>query len=532
MDAGQTVQAIEVPVSPSAPRDRRHDVLRVAREGSIVLVGGVVGRALAYLFNVFLARTIGADGLGLFTLGLTVTGLPAILSLLGLGQGVVRFGVTFAEAGQKGKVKDVLLKSLRVSLANSLFIALLFVLLAGPIADRIFGKPELAPLLRLLALSLPLTVVRRLLLDTTRAFKLTWITVLVERLFMIGLAFLAAALLIAAGMGIGGVVVAHLLAMALSVLLAYRLLARLLPNPLAQPEWGLSYRRLLLFSLPLSLSYLLNFSYQRTEVFFLGFASDVANVGIYEVTLRTANIEVMFLDSLSWIFAPFISDLYDQGALPELEKLYKTTAKWAFSAAWILFVGFAILAQPFMQIFGPGFQQGRVVLILLAFGQLVSASVGPSGYMLSMTGRSVFNLVNTLALLLSSIVLDLLLIPPYGLLGAAIAGGLAIAIINLLRLTEVYFVLHMHPFKRSLWKPVVAGLSAAALTYALWRLLALTNPLVTLALLFPILLALFGLFTWQLGLDEDDRIVIQAVTSRVRGVLKPRRPSPLAGDKK
>ncbi len=511
------IQPVEQALSTSAlPRDRNRDVLRVAREGSIVLFGGIVGRILAYLFNLFLARTIGAKGLGLFTLGLTITGLPAILSLLGLGQGVIRFGVTFAETGYPGKVRDVLNKATRVSLLNSTGIALLFIFLADPLANQVFKQPDLAPLLRLLAFSLPLIVVRRLLLDATRAFKLTWITVLVETLFLTGFGFLLTVVLVILGMGIWGVAAAHMVAIGLSVWLAYLLLARLLPHPLSGREPGVSYRTLLLFSVPLSVTYLLNFTYQRTEVFFLGLASDVANVGIYEVTLRTANIEVMFLDSLSWIFAPFISDFYDRGDLIELEKLFKTTSKWAFTAAWILFIAFVIFARPMMEIFGSDFEAGATVLILLAIGQLISASVGPSGYMLSMTGRSMLNLFNTLALVASSIVLDLLLIPPYGLIGAAVAGGLTITIINLLRLVEVYVTLKMHPFTSSLWKPLVAGLVAAAVSYALCSVLALKQPVVTLALLLPVLFSLFFFLIYKLGLDEDDQIVLEAVRKKLR----------------
>jgi O-antigen/teichoic acid export membrane protein len=504
---------------PSRPR-----ILEIARGGGIGLGGDVLGRALVYFYNFLLARAVGAEGLGLFTLALAVVTIASTCALLGLNQGIVRFGSVFATRNEKAKLKDLLVRSLSISLAAAILVALGLLALTPWLSSNAFDAPYLAPVLALLALTIPFAVVRWILLATTRTFKVVWMVVIVERLFLPLCLLLLTIGLLALGLGLRGLGIAHVASYALAASLAFVLLSKLLPRAFRGREPSVSTAGLLRFSLPLSLVSVIQFSYERTETILLGILSTAASVGIYNIALRTANFETMFVHSLSVIFSPFIADLYERKAMVELESLYKTTAQWSFTLALIVFLIFVMFSEPILGLFGAEFREGASVLVILGVGQLVNAATGQAGYMLVMTGHSVLTLVNTIVLLAVSAVLDVALIPRFGLLGAAIAGSVAIMVFSVLRAAQVYVILKMHPFRRSYWKPVAAGLLAISGVSALRFVLPARRETVEILLALPVFLSLYVLLIYRLGLEGDDRTVLMALQRRIgRLILYPRR---------
>jgi len=503
--------------------DKRPRIMEIAIGGGIVLTGEMLSRAIAYFYNFFLARTVGVEGLGLFTLGLAVVSIAFSLATLGLTQGIVRFGTIYAADGEKAKLNDILVKSFSISLAVGISVTLGLLTLAPWLSNNIFNAPHLTPVLILLSLTIPFTITRRIFLATTQAFKIVWMFTLVERLFLTICTLVLTIVLVALSLGLRGVCIAQILSSVLAAFLSYYLLSQILPEVFKKREPDVSTATLLKFSLPLSVVSLIHFTYERTETIFLGFMSNVANVGIYNIALRTANFEIMFVYSLSVIFSPFISDLYERKEMAGLESLYKTTAQWSFTVGLAIFMIFVIFSEPILGLFGSEFKKGTTVLVILGVGQLVNAGVGQSGYLLVMTGHSSLALINTIVLLSSSVILDVILIPRYGLVGAAIAGSLAIIIFSILRAAEVYHIFRMHPFKRAFWKPAVAGIVAMSATYTLQTLFFAGRDTLALFVLSPIFLSLFILVIYKLGLESDDRVVLLAIWNKMKGFL----PSPL-----
>jgi O-antigen/teichoic acid export membrane protein len=499
----------------------QQSVLEVAKGGGLVLVGETTSRFVTYLYSFVLCRTIGVESFGVLTVGLTTINIVSALATLGLNQGIVRFGAVYARDAQKGRLRDVLIKSIGMSLGASIVLSLGLLAFAQGLANRAFHVASLAPVLVMLAATLPLASSRSVFLAATQAFKVTWMLTLVEKLFLPVCTLVLTAVCVAASLALGAVVMAQLASSALATLLALYLLWRLLPAPWNGRETSVSRATLLKFSLPLSLVALIQFSYERTETVFLGVMTSMSSVGVYNIALRTAGFELLFAYSLSVIFSPFISDLYESRAVAELERLYKLTAKWSFTGGLAIFMVFVMYARPIMELFGSDFGPGAVALLILGIGQLVNAGMGQAGYVLVMTGRSGMVLANTIVLLLLSVVLDLALIPRYGLLGAAIAGSLAIALFSVLRVVEVYALLKMHPFQRSLWKPALAGLGAVLVAYPLRLALPSGRDTLSLFVGAPVFLALFVVLIYKLGLDSEDQLVMLALQRKMRQLLRP-----------
>ncbi len=121
-----------------------------------------------------------------------------------------------------------------------------------------------------------------------------------------------------------------------------------------------------------------------------------------------------------------------------------------------------------------------------------------------------------MAVLGCNLVLDLFLIPKFGLVGAALGSSLSLAGVNLLRLLEVHFVVGLNPYDRKSAKPLLAGLIATGLVWLL-KSVWITGPGIwSLA----VGLSAFGLFyllgLFGLGLDDQDWLVLRSGARRLR----------------
>src|SRR5204862_773939 len=111
--------------------------------------------------------------------------------------------------------------------------------------------------------------------------------------------------------------------------------------------------------------------------------------------------------------------------------------RWSFSLSWPIFLCCALFHDVILGIFGEKYIAGGVVLVVLALGNLVDAGVGSVNYLLVMTGHPKIILTNTITTVVVNITLALLLVPRFGVVGAAIAAASTVILLNAVALIEV-----------------------------------------------------------------------------------------------
>jgi O-antigen/teichoic acid export membrane protein len=170
-----------------------------------------------------------------------------------------------------------------------------------------------------------------------------------------------------------------------------------------------------------------------------------------------------------------------------------------------------------LAIFGPEFVIGVSSLVVLCIGRLFDTAVGSVGVVLRMTGHSRVVLVDSLLLLALSLALNGVLVPRYGILGAALAGSVCVVFVNGLKLIQIYRFLHIHPYSFALLKPLAAGIvSFAAVRLAsVW----LGNDLWQICVLLGAFWILYLVMLYGLGLAHEDVAVLKAVYGRMRKMV-------------
>src|SRR4028119_652241 len=101
-------------------------------------------------------------------------------------------------------------------------------------------------------------------------------------------------------------------------------------------------------------------------------------------------------------------------------RLYKDVSRWIFTGAFALFLVIVVFAPQVMAVFGAGFEEGVVALVIVAVAQLYSSSVGPAPRMLAMTGNQNYAMIATTVAAATGVIASLVLVPRYGLPGAAL----------------------------------------------------------------------------------------------------------------
>jgi O-antigen/teichoic acid export membrane protein len=126
--------------------------------------------------------------------------------------------------------------------------------------------------------------------------------------------------------------------------------------------------------------------------------------------------------------------------------------------AWPAYLLFAVFAEPMLRIFGEGYTAGRTVTVMLALTMLLATACGMVDTVLNMAGKTSWTFYNTMAALVVNVIGNLLLIPPYGIIGAAVAWCAAVVVGNISPLVQLYLSMRLHPFGRGTL--IAAGLAA------------------------------------------------------------------------
>jgi len=128
-------------------------------------------------------------------------------------------------------------------------------------------------------------------------------------------------------------------------------------------------------------------------------------------------------------------------------------------------------------------------------------------------------LVNSVVVAVFSVGLSILLIPTWGMVGAAVAALAAAIIVNLLRLAEVFLLFRLLPYNLGFLKPILAGLAALTVAWVIRQSFATETNLFYTLINSILLLALYAGVILALGLSQEDRVVLSRLRQRMRAVL-------------
>jgi O-antigen/teichoic acid export membrane protein len=235
-------------------------------------------------------------------------------------------------------------------------------------------------------------------------------------------------------------------------------------------SWGLPYesshRQLLSFSAPLIVSSAMALIFADMDMFMIGIFRNTAEVGVYNVVYPLAQLLLVALSGFKFLFMPVLSELHSQGEQNRMKRTYEVVTKWIALATFPLFIVTILFPVTLISItFGVKYASGAVALAVLATGFFSHVLAGFNGATLTSIGRTRQIMYANTATAAINIILNLMLIPRYGVLGAAIATAVAYLTLNVILSYQLHKLSGIHPFSMSLVRPLAAGIGITAFCY-------------------------------------------------------------------
>jgi O-antigen/teichoic acid export membrane protein len=174
----------------------------------------------------------------------------------------------------------------------------------------------------------------------------------------------------------------------------------------------------------------------------------------------------------------------------------------------------AVLREPLLSLFGKGYEAGATPLVLLVIGQLVLNAAGPLTAVINLSGHPRVTLFDNALVFCSNLVLCIILVPRYGMAGAATSTLIALCSVTLLQVGQVARLFRIHPFRDDQLRCLVAGGAAALATSALTLLPWPSSLLEVLSGGF-VFLVIYAAGIRLLGVREETRELLKSAQARL-----------------
>ena len=498
------------------------DILATAKGWGFLAGGRVIEFGSRFIITLLLARILGVQDYGLYVLSISAVTLFAGVAYLGLDQALVRYVAILSSRKDSAGLRGALQVGFGVSAVAGAVMGAALYLGAAAIAEGLFDEPRLTPLLRVLAVVLPFLVISNLLAATARGFRRMDYSAFAEqvvqsvaRMVLLGAFALVGTLdvfVAAILFGVSDVAATITLIILLNKLLPIRTVFQRGARRDVKPIVG--------FAFPMWLSGLLLQFRRSILTLTLGGLSSVASVSIFAIAARVNDVGHTVLGSITIAVRPIVAQLHDREDQRGLSHLYRTTTRWTFTLNLPFFLVMVLYPAALLSLFGETFARGAPALTIMAIAELVNAATGVCQAMIDMTGRAKLKLANSILWTITLVASSAVLIPLWGVVGAATAMLISTVAVNLAAVVEVRVLERLLPFDRSFWKPLVAGAAAFITGWVLRYVMPIENDWRVAAIQAGVVLGIFGAAILAFGLAPEDRIVIDRVVRKVRPVLR------------
>lgn len=483
---------------------------RLSRGAGLVFLGNVFGMVLSFATRAGPAAVLDPGSYGRYTLAVTLILVLGMVGRAGLPEGLAR------ELSRSVDQASTFLVALGSVAAGSTAVALATVLFTDFVVAATVG-PAFRQYVPLVAVGVPAVAVTKVVSGGLRGVEDMAGRVLVENVLMrAGIAF-PVAVALASGYGGLGAAAGWVVGLSISAIGGVALLARrtaLLARPKLS-DWAPTARGLLSFSVPLMGANTAWLLLHHTDTLLVGYYTTSSSLGTYEAAFTLSKLIQLGLWPIGIVVLPIVSKLDDEGDYAEIRSIYALSTKWvALLTIPVVVITLASGGELLETLFGPTYTSGRVVLSILTAAFFVHVILGSNREALVALGhpRLVFTVVA--AGLSVNVFGNVLLVPTFGIDGAALASGGAFVSMNALFGWQLYSNYGVSPFSRPLGKAVtVAG--GVLVVSALFLRVTLGPSLLVVVCLLGLSLTVYPALAVWIGLEPTDAVLLRQADERV-----------------
>lgn len=459
------------------------DMAKVSAKGSFHLLWGlVVSTVISAVGTIFIARLLGSDQYGLYTVVLTVPALISIFRDWGVNYAMIRFTAQYRAEGRIDEIRSIFLSGIIFEIAMGLMLSIFSLIFADFLATTVFNRPVIAPLIQLASFvvfasgliaagtavftGFERMELNSIMLVTQSIFK----TVLIITFVLLGLGVPGATIGFTAGTFIAGII---------GVLLIW-VIYRHLPKPATHRLEIKAYLTTMLqYCLPLSFALIITALLPQFYAFLLPihYVTDNIVIGNYGVAMNFVVLITFFAMPITTMMFPAFSKLNAEKDKEPLRNIFQFSVKYASLLVVPVTAIVMSLSRPAVEtLFGSTYDSAPLFLSLFAIQYLYTAfgNLSLSG-LLNGQGQTSFILKMAIVTGIIGFPLGYILIMNFGVLGlitSTLVNPISGIIMGLLFIRKQYSV--TVDWKSSA-KILISSAITAILTYFIVTSLALPS---------------------------------------------------------
>lgn len=427
------------------------DITFLKRNTLFLFSLGIITKFLGFLSQYLLISWLDIKEYGEFVYLLVIVGLISLFMQFGMKTFILKeFSPAFAKKEQ-GKFTTILRKIITLEMVISIITLSIFWIYITIAKENNFSKYPI--LLSLLIFVHPFVI---LLQTFVQAMK----KVVLSKIISDGAVYFLTAISIAFLIWVisydGNVKSAITLRIAIMALLLVYLACFLLSElnkskntsltTVMHNNQEINFHHILKISSPMVMVGMMAVLVKKTDILMLGTLSSYENVGIYNFVFMLSQLSIFGLVSTNTVLAPIIAKHHKENNLEGMKEIaiLGSGISTAFAVVFVLIL--FLFGDDIIEIISSDMSPGFIPMLILASGFFVNAATGPVGYLLTLGKEQKLYFKIMLLSAITNILLNYILIPQYGITGAAISTTLSMLLWNLLSLFFVRKKLKINTF--------------------------------------------------------------------------------------
>jgi O-antigen/teichoic acid export membrane protein len=423
------VEARPQPSSEAAeapPAPERDVVSQQIRGSSLLVVGRLCAVAINFGVQVAIVRYLSKENYGAFAYALAIATVCQTIAVAGLDKAITRFVSIYYEQRDYRRVFGTI--AVIAATLGSISVALVVgaYALQGVVGGSLISDHKTLSLLLILIFLGPLQAIDSLILGLFAVFGRPRLIFFRAYVLAPGLRLIVVGALILTHSSVFFLAVGYVLAGVAGVAIALFVLYEVfreegLLEHFAMRKIDLPVRQIFSFTVPLLTTQLLYVVLNASNIVLLGHFDGAQDVAAFTVIQPAAALNELVLSSFTLMFTTAAARLFARGDRAGIGDLYWQTAGWVAVMSFPIFALTFSLARPLTEtLYGERYSSSAVYLAILSCGYYFQAALGMNGTTIMVFGKVRFiTAINFLAIVVN-IVANLILIPLYGPLGAAL----------------------------------------------------------------------------------------------------------------
>ncbi|WP_266081667.1 flippase [Haladaptatus caseinilyticus] len=287
-----------------------------------------------------------------------------------------------------------------------------------------------------------------------------------------------------------------------------------------------SLHELFAFSWPLAVSSTVFLLLSNSDMIMIAYFLDSQDVGLYRAVQPLRQVTTFVMSSFTFLFLPLATRYFEENDIISLHQFYQTSTKWIVTLTFPPVLLFTFFSGDTVRVFfGSAYSAAAPTLAVLTGGLFIRSLVGLDGDVVKAINRPQIELYASVVGVVSNILLNIWLIPQFGIVGAAFGTVIGYGIYNLIEIIIIYRMTSIHPFSSHLLKPLLANILITAIISKVIGHITNFTGLISLGIVISIfqLICLVG----TSSLEKDDLDLYYQIENRfgieiplIRAILK------------